>query len=121
GVDLLEQSIKLPRVLQLLDPVLARGLVRLLLVRHGHDSYRSSRYGLHRPSDTAREQRPDPLSCLTRTVELLPSTEPGMGTIQIHGPIPEILAQWKRLDESARAVQRAQRTALREGTPIPHD
>src|SRR5699024_4638920 len=41
--------------------------------------------------------------------------------IQIHGPIPEILAQWKRLDESARAVQRAQRTALREGTPIPHD
>src|SRR5699024_7243108 len=32
--------------------VLARGLVRLLLVRHGHDSYRSSRYGLHRPSDT---------------------------------------------------------------------
>ena len=68
-----------------------------------------------------REQRPDPLSCLTRTVELLPGTEPGMGTIQIHGPIPEILAQWKRLDESARAVQRAQRTALREGTPIPHD
>src|SRR5699024_4748620 len=68
-----------------------------------------------------REQRPDPLSCLTRTVELLPSTEPGMGTIQIHGPIPEILAQWKRLDESARAVQQAQRTALWEGTPIPHD
>src|SRR5699024_10479457 len=68
-----------------------------------------------------REQRPDPLSCLTRKVELLPSTEPGMGTIQIHGPIPEILAQWKRLDESARAVQQAQRTALREGTPIPHD
>src|SRR5699024_7817895 len=34
---------------------------------------------------------------------------------------PEILAQWKRLDESARAVQQAQRTALREGTPIPHD
>src|SRR5699024_11677171 len=85
GVDLLEQSIKLPRGLQLLDQVLARGLVRLLLVRHGHDSYRSSRYGLHRPSDTAREQRPDPLSCLTRTVELLPSTEPGIGTIQIHG------------------------------------
>src|SRR5699024_2731141 len=68
-----------------------------------------------------REQRPDPLARLTRTVELLPGTEPGMGTIQIHGPIPEILAQWKRLDESARAVQRAQRTALREGTPIPHD
>src|SRR5699024_6016504 len=27
-----------------------------------------------------REQRPDPLSCLTRSVELLPGTEPGMGT-----------------------------------------
>src|SRR5699024_572666 len=68
-----------------------------------------------------REQRPDPLARLTRSVELLPGIEPGMGTIQIHGPIPEILAQWKRLDESARAVQQAQRTALREGTPIPHD
>ena len=68
-----------------------------------------------------REQRPDPLARLTRSVELLPGTEPGMGTIQIHGPIPEILAQWKRWDESARAVQQAQRTALREGTPIPHD
>src|SRR5699024_8788019 len=68
-----------------------------------------------------REEKPDPLDSLHREVELLPSTEPGMGTIQINGPIPDILAQWKRLDESARAVQKAQRTALREGTPIPHD
>ncbi|WP_344761245.1 hypothetical protein, partial [Micrococcus yunnanensis] len=37
---------------QLLDQVLARGLAWVLLVDHGHDSYRSSRYGLHRPSDT---------------------------------------------------------------------
>lgn len=68
-----------------------------------------------------REDRPDPASTLPRSVELLPCIEPGMGTIQISGPIPEILAQWKRLDESARAVQAAQRAALREGTPIPHD
>src|SRR5699024_12279674 len=57
GVDLLEEGIKLPRGLQLLDQVLARGLVLLVLVRHGHDSYRSSRYGLHRPSDTPRQRR----------------------------------------------------------------
>lgn len=68
-----------------------------------------------------REERPDPLSSLTRSVELLPCAEAGMGIIQISGPIPEILAQWKQLDESARAVQTAQRTALREGTTIPHD
>ncbi|WP_299299539.1 HNH endonuclease signature motif containing protein [uncultured Brachybacterium sp.] len=68
-----------------------------------------------------REDRPDPLSSLTRSVDLLPSVEPGMGTIQINGPIPDILAQWKQLDESARAVQAAQRAALRDGTPIPHD
>jgi len=68
-----------------------------------------------------REDRPDPVACLTRSVALLPSIEPGMGTMQISGPIPEVLAQWKQLDESARAVQAAQRTALREGTQIPHD
>ena len=68
-----------------------------------------------------REDDPDPLTCLRRSVDLLPSIEPGMGTIQVSGPIPEILAQWKQLDESARAVQTAQRTALREGTSIPHD
>ncbi|HEM2032349.1 TPA: relaxase domain-containing protein, partial [Listeria monocytogenes] len=38
----------------MLDQVLARGLAWVLLVGHGHDSYRSSRYGLHRPSDTPR-------------------------------------------------------------------
>ena len=51
-VDLGEQGIQLPSGLQLLDQVLARGPSRRLLVGHGHDSYRSSRYGLHRPSDT---------------------------------------------------------------------
>ena len=68
-----------------------------------------------------RENRPDPAAGLRRMVELLPSVEPGVGTIQVSGPIPDVLAQWKRLDESARAVQAAQRAALKEGTEIPHD
>ena len=68
-----------------------------------------------------RENRPDPSAALERTVELLPGAEAGTGTLRITGPIPEILAQWKALDESARAVQAAQRAALRDGTPIPHD
>ena len=68
-----------------------------------------------------RENRPDPVAALERTVELLPGAEPGTGTLRITGPIPEILARWKSIDESARAVQSAQRAALRDGTPIPHD
>src|SRR5690606_3682380 len=51
----------------------------------------------------------------------LPAGVPGMGILQITGPIPEVLSRWKSLDESARAVQAAQRAALRDGTPIPHD
>ncbi|MGP9538379.1 HNH endonuclease signature motif containing protein [Brachybacterium sp. AOP43-C2-M15] len=68
-----------------------------------------------------REQHPDPVSSLPRSVDLLPGHEPGTGILQIVGPIPDVLAQWKRLDESARAVQSAQRAALRDGTPVPHD
>ena len=68
-----------------------------------------------------RENRPDPVASLERAVELLPGQQAGTGVLQITGPIPEILAQWKTLDESARAVQSAQRAALRDGTPIPHD
>ena len=68
-----------------------------------------------------RESRPDPAAALERTVELLPGAEPGTGALKITGPIPEILARWKSIDESARAVQSAQRAALRDGTPIPHD
>ncbi|MEJ6543327.1 HNH endonuclease [Brachybacterium paraconglomeratum] len=68
-----------------------------------------------------RESRPDPVAALERTVELLPGAEAGTGTLRITGPIPEILARWKSIDESARAVQAAQRAALRDGTPIPHD
>ena len=68
-----------------------------------------------------RESRPDPVAALERTVELLPGAEAGTGTLKITGPIPEILARWKSVDESARAVQAAQRAALRDGTPVPHD
>lgn len=68
-----------------------------------------------------RENRPDPVAALERTVELLPGAEAGTGTLRITGPIPEILARWKSIDESARAVQAAQRAALRDGTPAPHD
>src|SRR5699024_7381340 len=62
-VDLCEQGIKLSRGLQLLDQVLARGatVILLLLVRHGHDSYRSSRHGLHRPSDTPKWRKSSPM------------------------------------------------------------
>ncbi|MGQ7787554.1 hypothetical protein [Nesterenkonia sp. K-15-9-6] len=38
------------------DELLARRLGWVLLLSHGHDSYRSSRYGLHRPSDTPTER-----------------------------------------------------------------
>jgi hypothetical protein len=65
-----------------------------------------------------RESLPDPREGLDRNVELLPGHEPGTGVLHITGPIPEILSRWKSLDESAQAAQRA---ALREGTPIPHD
>lgn len=68
-----------------------------------------------------RESGAERVEELQRNVELLPAGVPGMGTIQISGPIPEILSRWKSLDESARAVQAAQRAALRDGTPIPHD
>ncbi|MEE1617896.1 HNH endonuclease signature motif containing protein [Brachybacterium sp. J153] len=68
-----------------------------------------------------REDRPDPESCLERSVELLPSPQPGVGILQITGPIPDILACFTELDETARALQAAQRAALREGAPIPHD
>ena len=68
-----------------------------------------------------RESAPDEPAELERSVELVPATRPGMGMLQIVGPIPEIIHRWKSLDESARAVQAAQRGALRDGTPIPHD
>lgn len=68
-----------------------------------------------------REEKPHPSSRLERSARLLPGHEPGTGILQIVGPIPEILSRWKTLDEAARAIQTAQRTALREGTPIPHD
>ncbi|AXK46156.1 HNH endonuclease signature motif containing protein [Brachybacterium saurashtrense] len=68
-----------------------------------------------------RERTPDPVVALERSVQLLPGPEPGTGTLSITGPIPDVLARWKRLDDSARAIQAEQRAALRDGTEIPHD
>jgi hypothetical protein len=68
-----------------------------------------------------RESVPDEPFELERSVELVPATQPGIGMLQIVGPIPEVIHRWKSLDESARAVQAAQRAALRDGAPIPHD
>ena len=72
---------------------------------------------LARREDDADEPAPPP----PRAVTLARGRRAGTGTVDIDGPVPEILAYWRRLDESARAVQAAQRKALREGTAIPHD
>lgn len=69
-----------------------------------------------------REQEPTaPEEALPREVELSPDGRAGTGAAALRGPIPEVLAFWKRLDETAHAIQAAQRRALREGTEIPYD
>src|SRR5699024_5049447 len=68
-----------------------------------------------------REQRPDPLARLSWRAERLQGGSPDMHTNNIDGPIPGLPTQRKRLDESARAIQQAHPTALREHTPIPHE
>jgi hypothetical protein len=68
-----------------------------------------------------REEETEPPPPPPRKVTLAPGSRAGTGSIGIDGPIPEILSYWKRLDESARAIQAAQRKALREGTEIPCD
>lgn len=67
--------------------------------------------------EEAEDEPPEPV----RTVELAPDPVAGTGSITFRGPIPEILAYWKRLDETGRALQSEQRRALREGTEIPFD
>ena len=62
-----------------------------------------------------------PEEALPREVELTPDGRAGTGAASLRGPIPEVLAFWKRLDETAHAIQAAQRSALREGTEIPYD
>lgn len=66
-----------------------------------------------------REKEPPPPP--QREVTLAPGSSAGTGSVTAAGPIPEILGYWKRLDETARALQAAQRKALREGTEIPYD
>jgi hypothetical protein len=56
-----------------------------------------------------------------RRVELVPGPVPGTATIEIQGPAHEMLAMARRLDAAAREVQRAQRRALEDGSPIPWD
>src|SRR5690606_1843194 len=69
-----------------------------------------------------REKEPSaPEEALPREVELTPDGRAGTGAASLRGPIPEVLAFWKRLDETAHAIQAAQRSALREGTEIPYD
>lgn len=69
-----------------------------------------------------REKQEDqPLPEPPRSVELAPDPCDGTGEIVIRGPIPDILSRWKQLDEAARAIQAAQRKALKEGTTIPFD
>lgn len=80
---------------------LLRALVRLLAAREQEIS--------------APEEAP------VREVELVRDGPAGTGTAALRGPVPEVLAFWKRLDEAARAIQAAQRRALREGTEIPYD
>lgn len=68
-----------------------------------------------------REEQLETPPTLPREVTVAPDTTRGAGSLIARGPIPEILAYWKRLDESARAVQAAQRKALRDDTEIPYD
>lgn len=44
-----------------------------------------------------------------------------VATLEIAGPVPEILSLSQRLDAGARAVQQAQRAAFANGGPVPFD
>lgn len=70
-----------------------------------------------------RDQTTGPPPEPDRCVELLSASEAeGTGCLQVTGPIPEIVALGRRLDQAARAVQGAQRRALRDGAEeIPFD
>lgn len=54
-----------------------------------------------------------------RLADACPRT--GVATLEIAGPVPEILSLSRRLDAGARAVQQAQRAALANGVPVPFD
>jgi hypothetical protein len=47
-----------------------------------------------------------------RRVEALPARDDGTGCVRVIGPIPEMLAYMRRLDQAARAVQLAQQQAF---------
>ncbi|MBB5831227.1 HNH endonuclease signature motif containing protein [Brachybacterium aquaticum] len=69
-----------------------------------------------------REKQPEQAEEeLVREVELVRDSPSGVASAALRGPIPDVLAFWKRLDETAHAIQAAQRKALKEGTEIPYD
>ena len=51
----------------------------------------------------------------------LSGRDDGVACLRVTGPIPEILGLARRLDAAAKAVQKAQRHALEEGSPVPFD
>lgn len=69
---------------------------------------------------TTREQKPSPQA--SRDVVLEPSADDdGTACMRLTGPTPELMAFTRRLDQSARAVQNQQRSALADGAPVPFD
>jgi hypothetical protein len=68
-----------------------------------------------------RPEEPEQVSAGRRRMVLDPGTLDGMATLRIIGPAPEIKELAGRFDQTARAIQNAQRHALRDGTEIPLD
>lgn len=66
-------------------------------------------------------ETPMPPPDALRRVEITPRTDEGTASLSVIGPMPEILSLGRRLDETARAVQVAQRAALASGAEIPFD
>ncbi|PWH07520.1 HNH endonuclease [Brachybacterium endophyticum] len=70
---------------------------------------------------SARERPPHLEPEARRRMTVTPGKAAGTACLRIIGPVPEIQALSRRFDETARAVQDAQRQALRDGTEIPCD
>jgi hypothetical protein len=66
-------------------------------------------------------KEPEQEAACRRRMVLEPGTLDGMASLRIIGPAPEIQALAGRFDQAARAIQNAQRLALKEGTEIPLD
>lgn len=69
-------------------------------------------------------EREEPLHCPEHSRDVTVESsgrDDGIACLRVTGPIPEILALARRLDNSAKAVQAAQRHALAQDGPIPFD